>query len=82
MAATTANHNHSLIKEVAKQVPALTVLALVVWLFLDHQKEQMAHIDLVSGQCHEVTRDSIATNMALVNAINELRVVVEQIAKD
>jgi hypothetical protein len=76
-----APNNNSLVKEIAKQVPALAVLAFVVFLFLERQKEQMAHIDLVSSQCHEVQRDSIAANMALVNAINELRVAVEKLAK-
>jgi hypothetical protein len=40
----------------------------------------MAHLDLISGQCHEVQRDGHDANMALVNAINELRIVVEKFA--
>jgi hypothetical protein len=75
------NHgNSSLVKEIAKQVPALAVLALVVFLFLERQAELMAHLDLISGQCHEVQRDGHDANMALVNAINELRIVVEKFA--
>jgi hypothetical protein len=67
-------------KEIAKQVPALLVLAFVVWIFCERHTEQMAHIDVVSNHCHEVQRQSIETNLALVKALGELRAVVERLA--
>jgi hypothetical protein len=64
------NNSSSLLKEVAKQVPSLIVLAVVVFMFLEREDERMAHLDTISGHCHDVQRDNIEVNRALVDAIH------------
>lgn len=46
--------------QIGKQVPALAVLAWIVWKFLVNSREQEAAITRIASSCHEFQRDTLA----------------------
>lgn len=67
-----------------KQVPALAVLAAVVWLFIKERRDTItllveeqhvhgAHLEHIARECHTVQRESTAALRANTQAIADLR---------
>ncbi len=53
--------------EAAKQVPGLTIIAVLVVKFLKHLEKRDKMLDTISGTCHAVQTKS----MEVISAINE-----------